>query len=245
MLNLKKSFFPRYFKAIIIAVFIVSIFLMSSCRMAETVELNAGSIYSSRLDYTGEIIELKNPPDSNYLLNDALVNRRSVRNFSGKKIEPEKVSAILWAAQGITAKDSGFRTAPSAGALYPLDVFLLDEDGVYHYIPDGHKLMKMKNNDLRNELYKACLFQGPVSEAVINIIITAEYERTTVKYGQRGIRYADMEAGHACQNILLIAVAMELGAVPIGAFRDDDIKKILGLPADYIPLYVIPVGYPQ
>lgn len=80
--------------------------------------------------------------------------------------------------------------------------------------------------------------------AAINIVIVGVYERTIVKYGKRGIRYVDMEAGHACQNILLQAVALELGAVPIGAFNDNEVQKILNLPDNYSPLYVVPVGYP-
>ena len=90
---------------------------------------------------------------------------------------------------------------------------------------------------------KASLSQKSVSEAPVDIVITAIYERTTVKYGNRGIRYVHMEAGHACQNILIEAAALELGAVPIGAFSDTEVQKVLGLPKDYIPLYVVPVGY--
>lgn len=151
----------------------------------------------------------------------------------------------MWAAQGISRKSTGFRTAPSAGALYPLEIFLVKSDGVFHYIPDGHKLVKLDSDDLRSNLMKACLFQSFVAEAPVDIVITAIYERTTIKYGKRGIRYVHLEAGHACQNILLQAIALGLGAVSVGAFNDSYIQKLLKLPNDYIPLYVVPAGYPE
>lgn len=192
-----------------------------------------------------EIITLPQPnTDSNFSLEKALFLRRSVRSFSDKKIELEKISQLLWAAQGITKQDSGFRTAPSAGALYPLEVYLLKEDGIFHYNPKNHALEVISNTDKRQNLYQACLFQDAVMGAAINIVIVGVYERTIVKYGKRGIRYVDMEVGHACQNILLQAVALELGAVPIGAFNDNEVQKILNLPNNYSPLYVVPVGYP-
>ncbi|MCG2789502.1 MAG: SagB/ThcOx family dehydrogenase [Actinomycetia bacterium] len=238
-----KKLLSRTFLVILLAL-ILNVNFISSCKIVDGAGLTS-DVPKNEINYLkGEEIMLPEPfTESNYSLEQALAKRRSVRTFSGKEIEIEKISQLLWAAQGITKKDTGFRTAPSAGALYPLDVFIIKKDGIFHYIPQGHKLLKIESKDLRKELYTACLFQGSVSEAVINIIITAVYERTTVKYGERGIRYVDMEAGHACQNILLQAVALDLGAVPIGAFNDSQIQKILNLSKEYIPLYVIPVGY--
>lgn len=150
---------------------------------------------------------------------------------------------ILWAAQGVTEINMGLRTAPSAVALYPLELFVVKGDGLFNYIPEGHKLKKLSSSDLRSELMKASLFQKSISEAPVDIVITAIYERTTVKYGDRGIRYVHMEAGHACQNILLEATALGLVTVSIGAFSDTDVQKVLNLPEDCVPLYIIPVVY--
>ena len=207
----------------------------------------SGASKENEINYfNNEEIILPEPvTDSGFSLEKSLFLRRSVRTFSDKEIEFEKISQLLWSAQGITDERTGFRTTPSAGALYPLDVFLLNQEGVFHYMPDGHKLFTVSTEDKRKELYSACFFQSPVSEAVINIVITAVYERTTGKYGNRGIRYVDIEAGHCGQNILLSAVSMGLAAVPIGAFNDGQVQKILNVPKEYVPLYVIPVGYPR
>lgn len=192
----------------------------------------------------GEIIILPEPYlKSDTSLEEALKNRRSKRQFHERDLKLEDISQILWAAQGITETGTGFRTAPSAGALYPLELFVVKSDGLFHYIPDSHKLEKLGSSDLRTELMKASLLQKSISEAPVDIVITAIYERTTGKYGSRGIRYVHIEAGHVCQNILLEATALGLGAVPIGAFHDDDVQKVLNLPEEYIPLYIIPVGY--
>ncbi|MBN1298631.1 MAG: SagB/ThcOx family dehydrogenase [Actinobacteria bacterium] len=173
------------------------------------------------------------------------MSRRSIRDFTGRKIDMEKISMILWAAQGITKNDTGYRTAPSAGALYPIDVYIFKSDGIYKYIPQGHKLHKVSDKDKRLKLYEACLLQEPVKEAPLNIVIIAEYGRTEKKYGSRAIRYANMEAGHVCQNILLEVTSLHLGAVPIGAFRDEMVIEIIGLTDAHTPLYVIPVGYAE
>jgi len=118
-------------------------------------------------------------------------------------------------------------------------------DGAFHYEPEEHKLEKLLSGDLREKLAEGSLFQGFIAIAPASIVITAVYERTTVKYGDRGIRYVHMEAGHCCQNILLQAVALGLGAVPVGAFDDDYIQNLLNIPSDYTVLYVIPLGYPE
>lgn len=194
----------------------------------------------------GEEIVLPKPRlDSDYSLEEALSKRRSVRDFLSMEIEIEKISQILWAAQGITEKSSGKRTSPSAGALYPIEIFIVKSDGTYHYMPYEHKLKKISSKDLRQELSAASLFQESVLDAALDIVLTAIYERTTVKYGERGIRYVHMEAGHVCQNILLTAVTLDLGAVPVGAFEDKAVQLLLGLPSNFKPLYIIPIGYPE
>lgn len=178
-------------------------------------------------------------------LEETLLNRRSIRDFADKPLTLYEVSQLLWSAQGMTG---GGRTAPSAGALYPLEVYLVAGNvdnlapGVYKYKPGTHELTMFKAKDMRRELAEAALNQEHVSDGAINIIITAIYERTTGKYGDRGIRYVHMEAGHASQNIYLQATALGLGTVTIGAFHDEQVKTVLGMPQNEAPLYIMPVG---
>lgn len=213
------------------------------------IRLKLGAEYQEELlveKEKGEEIMLPKPRlDSEVSLEKALNERRSIRSFSEKKLTLEEISQLLWSAQGITRETTGFRTSPSAGALYPLEIYLIKEDGLFHYLPDGHKLIRLSSDDLRPKLLRGVLFQGFIAEAPVVIIITAIYERTTIKYGERGIRYVHIEAGHGCQNILLQATAMELGSVPVGAFDDDYVRNLVGLPENYVPLYVVPVGYPR
>jgi len=167
-----------------------------------------------------------------------------VREFSSTPLTLEETSQLLWAAQGLT-HPAGYRTAPSAGALYPLEVYVVLPEGVYHYDPDGHRLDLHLSGDACPALYAAALRQDPIMDAPAVFVIAAVYERTAVKYGkERSPRYVHLEAGHAAQNLLLQAVALDLGAVPIGAFYDDEVKKVLALPQDQQPLYLIPVGHP-
>lgn len=180
-------------------------------------------------------------------LEEAILQRRSRRNFRDKDLNLEQISQLVWAAQGITTKSwgMGFRSAPSAGALYPMEIYLVKKDGLFHYLPQTHKLEVLGERDLRNALAGAALGQDPISRAPLDIVICAVFERVTGKYGQRGIRYTHIEAGHVAQNIHLEAVALGLGSVPIGAFSDDSVRKVLNLPLDNEPLYIIPVGYAE
>jgi SagB-type dehydrogenase family enzyme len=177
-------------------------------------------------------------------LEEALAKRRSVREFAAKPLAKEQLGQLLWAAQGVTHED-GMRTAPSAGALYPLEIYVATSAGFSHYLPSSHELERRSDRDLRPELYRAALRQDQVLKAPAVFVITAVYERTSRKYGDRGPRYVHLEAGHAAQNLLLEAVALGLGAVPVGAFDDVQIQKALALPAEQQPIYLIPVGYPR
>jgi SagB-type dehydrogenase family enzyme len=195
-----------------------------------------------------EVIELPEPQyDSDVSLEQSLLERRSTRDYTGAPLTLQEISQLLWAAQGLT-DPRGFRAAPSAGALYPLELYVVVGDveglaaGVYRYQLDGHKLVKTLDCDIRAELSSAALEQEWVGEGAVSIVFTAVYERTTGKYGQRGIRYVHMEAGHAAQNLCLQAAALGLGIVTVGAFHDDQISRLLNLPNDEEPLYVIPVG---
>lgn len=175
-------------------------------------------------------------------LEETIYKRRSKRNFSFQKLTLEQIAQLLWVTQGETDKREGFRAVPSAGALYPLEVYLLSDEGLFHYLPCGHKLEIISYEDRRRSLARAALSQNFISKSAVNIVICAVYERTTRKYGQRGIRYVDMEAGHAAENLQLQAVALGLGSVCIGAFDDQAVKKLLALPLACEPLYIIPVG---
>ena len=173
---------------------------------------------------------------------EALERRRSRRRFSAKELDWAQVSQLLWSAQGV-ADRRGLRTAPSAGATYPLEVYLVTSEGVQYYRPAAHELELTVEGDVRRQLRGACLDQRWIEEAPVSIVIAAVYDRTGRAYGQRAIRYVHMEAGHAAQNVHLQAVALGLGSVPIGAFRDEQVHKVLSLPDDHQPLYVISVGY--
>ena len=177
-------------------------------------------------------------------LEEALLRRRSVRSFSSLSLTTAEIGQLLWAAQGTTS-ERGFRTAPSAGALYPLEFYVATADGVFRFDPLGHRLLTVDTVDRRDELCGAALGQDAVLHAPAVFIVTAVYERTERKYGpERAPRYVHLEAGHAAQNLLLQAVALELGAVTIGAFHDEQVLRALGLPLDHAPLYLIPTGHP-
>jgi SagB-type dehydrogenase family enzyme len=178
-------------------------------------------------------------------LDETLTRRRSVRDFTRQPLTEQELSQLLWAAQGITGPAGG-RTAPSAGALYPLETYVATPSGFYHYEPRGHRLTRRSGRDLRPAIFRAALEQEAIAEAPAVFVITAVYYRTAQKYGAaRSSRYIHMEVGHAAQNLLLEAVALGLGGVPIGAFYDAEIQKALSLPADHQPLYLIPVGHPR
>ena len=178
-------------------------------------------------------------------LEETLSRRRSVREFSSEPLSNSEISQLLWAAQGIT-DFRGFRTAPSAGALYPLELYVLTADGVFHYDVQAHALKTLIEGDLRKDLCQVALNQEAILQAPLTIVITAIYARIEVRYGSaRTPRYVHLEAGHAAQNILLQAVSLNLGAVPIGAFEDSRVQAVLDLPSDHEPLYLIPVGHPR
>jgi SagB-type dehydrogenase family enzyme len=194
------------------------------------------------------VLNLPEPEyESETSIEEALRGRRSVRTFTGESLAIEELGQLLWASQGITDPE-GYRTAPSAGALYPLEVYAVVrrvdgvQAGVYRYVPEGHALHRTIEGDITQELHTAALSQAPVGDAAANIVICAIPERTTRKYGDRGIHYVRMEAGHAAQNIYLQAVALDLGTVSIGAFEDAEVGRILNLSQGEIPLYIMPVG---
>ncbi len=195
-------------------------------------------------------IELPSPRTAEGLsVETALSTRRSVRQFAETALSTKEVAQLLWAAQGIT-RTGGYRTAPSAGALYPLEVFMAIGPGgdlpagVYRYDPTQHALTKTADGDRRAELSEAALRQGSVRGAPAVMVICAVFQRVTRKYGDRGMQYTFQESGHAAQNVHLQAVSMGLGSVPVGAFRGDPVRRVLGAGENEVPVYIIPIGHP-
>lgn len=184
---------------------------------------------------------------------EAIRRRRSIRSYTDEPLTLQDVSQLMWAAQGITDHAGNLRAAPSAGATYPLEVYVVVggncvtglAEGLYRYDPYKHQLEYVLEGDLRSSLAEAALGQSWVREAPIDIVIASVYERTTSKYSERGIRYVHMEVGHAAQNLYLQATARGLGMVTVGAFYDDQVQELLQLPKDQKPLYIIPVGHPR
>jgi SagB-type dehydrogenase family enzyme len=185
--------------------------------------------------------------DSQTSVEQALQGRRSVRAYSHSPLSLDEVSQLLWAAQGFTNPD-GKRTAPSAGALYPLEIYLLAGNvtdlpvGIYHYKPRNHELILIREGDIRQNMFEAALQQSAVKDAAIVLVICADYDRTTVKYGQRGIQYVHMEVGNVSQNVYLQVESLDLGTVFIGAFHDDEVKAVLQIRDEENPLGLMPVG---
>ncbi len=189
-------------------------------------------------------ISLPEPKTKGKLSLEETINlRRSKRSFLNTDLSLEEISQLLWAAQGLTDKRRGLRSAPSAGATFPLEVFLLNKEGLFHYIPDGHSLEKILDKDIRQGLCNAALGQSSIRDAPLVIVICAVFERTAFRYGRRAEQYVFIEAGHAAQNVHLQAVSLGLGSVPIGAFDDNSVKNVLKLKDPTRPIYIIPVGY--
>ena len=199
-------------------------------------------------------VSMKLPPPKmkgTISLEQAIRQRRTVRGFASRALDVNQVSQLLWAAAGITGGRGFKRAAPSAGALYPMDLFVVAgqsgvqqlDAAVYHYQPQGHHLVAGAEGDLRQAVARAALGQMWMATAPVNVVITAEYHRVTRKYGNRGVRYAMIEAGHIGQNLFLQAEALGLKAGIVGAFDDKKLAERLSLPTAYEPLLVMPVGY--
>jgi SagB-type dehydrogenase family enzyme len=171
---------------------------------------------------------------------DAISRRGSVRDVSGEPLSDRQLAALLWAAQGVSTP-SGARTVPSAGALYPLETYVVTPQEVLRYVP-GTASVEVRTDAKSKGAVVQAIAGSPAVEAYAVFIITGVPARITGKYADRGIRYMWMEAGHAAQNLLLAAAAMDLGAVPIGAFNDAAVAEALGLSGQEEPLYIIPVG---
>ena len=185
-------------------------------------------------------------------LAEAIARRRSIRDFTPQTISQLQLSQILWAAQGITDTRGEYRAVPSAGATYPLELFVVCgrngvegiDAGIYQYNIARHSLTLHYEGDVRLALAGAALGEEGIYEAPVDIVICAVFERTTLDYGSRGERYVHIEVGHAGQNIYLQATALGLATVAIGAFNDEQVREVLRLDKQYKPLYIMPVGKP-
>ncbi len=192
-----------------------------------------------------KIIRLSEPRLTGPLsLEQALARRRSVRRFTNRGLDLTQIGQLAWAGQGITEKQRGFRTAPSAGAIYPMKLYFATGEGLFIYNPYKHSLEAIINQDIRGRLAAAALGQRPVANAACDIIITGSERKLAYKYRNKAGRYMLLEAGHIAQNIQLQAVSLELASVTIGAFNVMSVSSVCGLPADLEPLYIICVGYP-
>ena len=197
---------------------------------------------------SNEFIKLPDPVlKGEHSVEMLLQQRRSVRSYQKSSLNLAKVGQLLWSAQGVTDA-KGLRTAPSAGALYPLKLFVVVGDvnelsaGIYQYNTEQHSLVKRANGDLRKLLQNAAHDQTCIGEAAIIIVFAAIYQRTTWKYEKRGVRYVHMEVGHASQNLFLQAEGLGLGTVVVGSFDDDEVRDVLNLDSDVQPLSLMPVG---
>ncbi len=207
------------------------------------------------------IIKLPSPQlKGKVSLEETILRRRAVRRYRREPLDLSQLSQILWSAQGITGTRE-FRAAPSAGATYPLEIFVfvgkqgvIDSEakqvpeelqaGIYHYEADSHSLSLHKPADLRPDLARATLDQEFIIDAPVDIVICALYHRTSYRYGRRGERYVHIEVGHVGENIHLQAVALGLATVEVGAFHDEEVRKVLEVEEQIKPLYIMPLGKP-
>ena len=241
---------------VFLLIFFIAIFACNS-KISESKENKAIGNKLTKIEEPQLTYILPSPKtDGNISVEKALTTRRSHRRFQNKAITAEQLSQILWAAYGVTEPRpnqpnlrGGLRTAPSAGATYPLEIYAVIgnvkgiEPGVYRYISQEHKIVRTIDKDVRAELSEAALGQRMIREAPASIFYSAIFARTTGRYGDRGHKYVHMEIGHSAQNIHLQAEALRLGTCAVGAFTDSKVRQVLKLPTNEEPLYMMPIGY--
>lgn len=191
------------------------------------------------------IVQLSSPRlTGSVSFEEALAKRRSVREFTTQALNFGQIGQLAWAGQGITEPGKGFRTAPSAGAIYPIELYFATQEGLFVYHPDKHNLEELSSRDIRDRLAAAAFEQKTVAKAACDIIIAGSVKKLSSDYGNKARRYMLLEAGHIAQNIQLQAVSLGLGSVPVGAFEIRNVSKVCRLPANLEPIYIICVGYP-
>jgi SagB-type dehydrogenase family enzyme len=197
----------------------------------------------SQAHYTNEVELPKPNVTGSVSLEEAIERRRSVRRYGPKPLPVETIGQLMWAGQGITSSD-GKRAAPSAGALYALELYAVTPEQVMHYVPQGHRAETRDSPDLRPKLQALALGQASVGAAPVLMVVASDYARLVPRYGARARPYTDLEVGHAAQNILLQAAVLGLVAVPVAAVDGAPAARELGLPAAQTVVYLIPVGFP-
>ena len=192
-----------------------------------------------------EIISLPEPRlSSDVSIEEAMYNRRSIRDFTDEHLSLEELSQLIFASQGIT--DGSHRTVPSAGALYPIEIYVLVDNvqnispGFYHYVPDTHSLQYVSSSSIKAEMPAIAYHQSWMEDSAADIVIAADYSRTEKKYGRMAEKYVHMEVGHAAQNVYLQAYALGLGTTIVAGFENAKMKKLMGI--EYMPLAIMPVG---
>jgi len=219
------------------------------------------TVLESSLPDSHEVMDMIMLPEPRYesevSVEEALKNRRSIRSYTDRATSLQEISQLLWAAYGITKPikngpsflRGGLRTPPSAGARYPLELYLVVKEvsdlspGLYWYQSETHQLAKLSEENLWNRLSDVCFNQPMFETAAAALVYSAVFERTTERYGDRGReRYVCMDLGHSAQNVYLQAVALKMGTCAIGAFSDLQLKFVIGMTKKEEPLYVMPFG---
>jgi SagB-type dehydrogenase family enzyme len=211
-------------------------------------------LLASSVGYAGDLSLPAPSRQGTVSVEEALNSRRTYRSFQGRALNLTQFAQMLWAAYGVTAVSGGrqLKTAPSAGGMYPIDIYAVVGDGgvesvaagVYHYLPESHAVRAVSSGDVRSQVATVCLRQLWMAEAPLIIVITGECARSNAKYGPRGVVYTQIEAGHVGQNVFLQAEALGLKAGIVGAFQKEDLMKALRIPAAHEPLLIMPVGFP-
>lgn len=191
-----------------------------------------------------EIIELPPPDlDGDVPLEEALAERRSQRDYAPDALPLETIGQLLWAAQGVT-NDAGYRTAPSAGARYPLELYVVTATDVFHYLPDGHRVERRPDTTTLGRLGDAAFDQQFVASAPVVIVVAGVQMRTEAEYGDLAAGFVEREVGHATQNLLLQATALDLAAVPVGGVDPGRVARLIAVPPGHEVYYLVPVGRP-
>jgi len=182
-----------------------------------------------------------NPGESagNFPVDKAMFARKSQRNFLPIPLTGEEISKLLWSSYG---KSAHGKVVPSAGAIYPLTIYIAKEDGIFKYISESHEIQQAAEGDKRDELSAQALNQSCIRDASAIIIISCNFKKICSRYGERGIRYAYLEAGHAAQNVCLMSSALNLGSVCVGAFNDPGIESICNVSKIEKVIYMVAVG---
>jgi SagB-type dehydrogenase family enzyme len=192
-----------------------------------------------------KVIQLPEPNKSGTVSLEIAINtRRSAQQFANKPLNYAQIGQLLWAGQGIIDKQQGFRAAPSADALYPIELYLVTPEGLFVYNPEEHSLKQISILDLRKQLSAAVSGQGPVENAACDIVIAGSARKVATKYGNKTQKFMLLEAGHVAENIQLQAVSIGLTSLPVGSFETRNVARICEFSGELEPLLIVCVGYP-